>query len=67
MCSYGSAAKYRDLLKELETEAKKAAALAAEWDTTSPNGELFCCVVGKQNMSGCVHRKRTLKVSTPYV
>ncbi|KAG2452863.1 hypothetical protein HYH02_002207 [Chlamydomonas schloesseri] len=38
---YASAAKFRDLLKELETEAKKAAALAAEWDTTSPSGPVL--------------------------
>ncbi|KAG2489687.1 hypothetical protein HYH03_011796 [Edaphochlamys debaryana] len=33
--NYSEAAKYRDLLKELETASKKAAALAAEWDTTN--------------------------------
>ncbi|EFJ45564.1 hypothetical protein VOLCADRAFT_94016 [Volvox carteri f. nagariensis] len=33
--NYADAAKYRDLLRELETQVKKAAALAAEWDTTT--------------------------------
>ncbi|GIL48759.1 hypothetical protein Vafri_5212 [Volvox africanus] len=33
--NYGDAAKYRDLLRELETQVKKAVALAAEWDTSS--------------------------------
>lgn len=33
--SYAEAARYRDLLKELDTQSKRAAALAAEWDTSS--------------------------------
>ncbi|GLC55911.1 hypothetical protein PLESTB_001043400 [Pleodorina starrii] len=38
--NYGEAAKYRDLLRELETQVKKAAALAAEWDTTSSSSSV---------------------------
>lgn len=33
--NYAEAARYRDLLKELDTQSKRAAALAAEWDTSS--------------------------------